>query len=181
MTHRVRTLIIAGLLAGCGGAGRKSTAGIDRPAPEFTAKHVDGTTFQFSSLRGRVVVLDIWAAWCDGCEKELPVLDALASRLHPLGAAVVSVSIDEQPEKALEFLRARSWAMTALYDPSGRTGDAYEPPKMPAVFVIDREGVIREARYSLKPDDIAAIEARVRSMLRSEVAPQMRRQDRPSL
>lgn len=150
------------VLSACGGAGRASSPAVDRPAPDFTAKHVDDRPFQLSSLRGRVVVLDIWAAWCDGCEKELPVLDALASRIAPMGAAVVvSVSVDEQPEKALELLRARKWTMTALYDPTGRVGDAYEPAKMPAIFVIDRDGMIRDVRFSLKPDDIAAIEARV--------------------
>lgn len=97
----------------------------------------------------------------EGCEEELPVLDALATRLQTVGASVVSVSVDEQPDKALRLVRARKWTMTVLYDPSGRVGDAFEPPKMPAVYVIDREGVIRDARFSLKPHDITAIEARV--------------------
>lgn len=166
MTVRFICIVACLSLAACGAASRSAGSAIDRPAPDFTAKHLDGTTFQLSALRGRVVVLDIWAAWCDGCEKELPVLDALAVRLRPLDATVVSVSIDEQPDKALELLRARGWTMTALYDSSGRVGDAYEPTKMPAVFVIDREGVIRDMRFSLKPDDIASIEARVRTLSR---------------
>lgn len=163
MQRTVSTTIIL-LLAACGAAGRSSSTTVDRAAPDFSAMHVDGGAFQFSTLRGRVVVLDIWAAWCDGCEKELPVLDALASRLQPAGAAVVSVSVDEQPDKALELLRARTWTMTVLYEPSGRVGDVYEPSKMPAVYIIDRQGVIRDVRFSLKPDDIAEIEARVRAL-----------------
>ena len=167
MSQRAPWILIALLLAACGPAVRGTTAATaDRPAPDFTAKRLDGGTFQLSTLRGRVVVLDIWAAWCEGCEKELPVLDDLATKLTPLDATVVSVSIDENPNDALRFLRARAWKMTAVYDPSGRTGDSYSPPKMPAVFVIDRAGVIRDTRYSLRPDDLAAIEALVRALSR---------------
>lgn len=162
--QRIISTTILFLLSACGAAGRSTSSKIDQVAPDFSAKHVDGTSFQFSTLRGRVVVLDIWAAWCDGCEKELPVLDALASRLQPSGAAVVSVSVDEQPDKALKLLRARSWTMTTLYDPTGRVGDAFDPSRMPAVYVIDREGLIRDARFSLKPADITEIEARVRAL-----------------
>ena len=164
MRQSIAALAIMIVVQACGAAGRGSTSTIGVPAPDFTAKHVDDTPFQLSSLRGRVVVLEIWAAWCEGCEKELPVLDALASRIHSLGAAVVSVSIDEQPRKALELLRARNWTMTVLYEQSGRVGDAYQPSKMPAVFVIDHDGVIRDVRFSLKPGDVAAIEARVTAL-----------------
>lgn len=165
MRQRTVATFLTLAVAACGSAGPSPKApSLDGPAPDFTANRVDGGTFQLSSLRGRVVVLDIWAAWCDGCEKELPVLDALASRLEPVGAAVVSVSIDEDPADALRLLRARSWKMTTLYDPSGRVGDAYVPPKMPAVFVIDRDGMIRDARYSLHPDDIVALEAKARAL-----------------
>ena len=151
-------------LAACGATGRTTAPVTEQPAPDFTAKQLDGSTFQLSALRGRVVILDVWAAWCDGCEEELPVLDELATRLAPIGATVVSVSIDEDPEAALRFLRARSWKMTAVYDSSGKVADAYSPPKMPAVFIIDRNGMIRDARYSLRSDDLAAIEAHARKL-----------------
>lgn len=138
MSQRAPWILIALSLAACGPAVRGTTAATtDRPAPDFTAKRLDGGTFQLSTLRGRVVVLDIWADWCEGCEKELPVLDDLAARLTPLDATVVSVSIDENPNDALRFLRARAWKMTAVYDPSGRTGDSDSPPKMPAVGMDD--------------------------------------------
>lgn len=163
---RLTATMIVLVLAGCGAASRTATSGVDRPAPDFSAKHVDDAPFQLSTLRGRVVVLDIWAAWCEGCEEELPVLDALAKRLQPVGAAVVSVSVDEQPDKALRLLRARTWTMTVLYDPSSRVGDAFQPQKMPAIYVIDRDGVIRDARFALKPNDISAIETRVRELSR---------------
>ena len=52
---------------------------------------------------------------------------------------------DVQLMKALELLRARKWTMTVLYEPSGRVGEAYQPSKMPAVFVIDRDGTISTA------------------------------------
>jgi len=163
---QTKSVIIVLALTACGATTRTATSDINRPASDFTAKHIDDAAFQLASLRGRVVVLDLWAAWCEGCDKELPVLDALASRVQSVGAVVVSVSVDEEPEKALRLLRARKWTMTVLYDSSGRVGDAYEPAKLPAVYVIDRDGVIRDTWFSLKPDDVAAIETRVRELSR---------------
>ena len=136
-------------------------------APDFAANRMEGGAVQLSSLRGRVVILDVWAAWCEGCEKDLPVLDGVASRLKQSGVEVVAVSIDSTRERLARLVEGRAFNMLVLHDPSGRVADLYKPVKMPAVFTIDRTGKVRHARFGFKPSDIADVEAEARALAQS--------------
>ena len=80
-----------------GGVGGKETAGqgVGHPAPEIVVDRLDGGSLALSSLRGKVVLLDVWASWCVPCKRELPMLDAIASRLHRRGVEVLAVSVDQ--------------------------------------------------------------------------------------
>lgn len=133
-------------------------------APDFGANRLEGGTVQLSSLRGRVVILDVWAAWCEGCEKDLPVLDGMASRLKPSGVEVIAVSIDSTRERLGPLVNGRTWNMLLLHDPSGRVADLYKPAKMPAVFTIDRAGKVRHARFGVTPIELEAVETEARAL-----------------
>ncbi|MGZ3429769.1 MAG: TlpA family protein disulfide reductase, partial [Polyangia bacterium] len=56
-----------------------------QPATDFDAATLAGSPLKLSSLRGKVVLVDFWASWCEPCKKELPLLDKLAPRLHARG------------------------------------------------------------------------------------------------
>lgn len=159
------TLMVAAITAGAScSAPARSARLVGQVAPDFVATSPDGSTFQLSSLRGRIVVLDLWASWCDGCEEELPILDNLARRIAPLGAKVVSVAIDEDASQPLRILRRRAWSMTVLYEASGALGDVYAPAKMPMVLVIDADGFVRDQKYALTETDIHDLEQRVKAL-----------------
>ena len=78
---------------------------VDKAAPDFAAKSLDGASVQLSSLRGKVVILHIWAAW--NCAEELPGLDEIASRLPPGDVAVVAVSIDSERSDLTTVVQSR--------------------------------------------------------------------------
>ena len=160
------TCLLMFLLGGCAtsGQGAVEAIPIGHDAPDFAANRLEGGSVQLSSLRGRVVVLDVWAAWCEGCEKDLPVLDGMASRLKSSGVEVLAVSIDSTRERLAPLVHGRSWSMLLLHDPTGRVADLYKPAKMPAVFTIDRTGKVRHARFGPAPSDIADVEAEARAL-----------------
>jgi thiol-disulfide isomerase/thioredoxin len=137
-------------------------AGRNRLAPDFTLNDLDGKEFALSSLRGKTVVLNFWASWCDPCREEMPSLAKLALllRKHP-DVVLVTVSVDEQPQtirdtlevlfRSDEELRDRlakgEIPFAVLHDPEmavvkGRFGTTMYPE----TWVIDPEGYIR-ARY----------------------------------
>ena len=167
-TVRARTALclLLSSFVGCAttGQGAPEPSLVGRDAPDFAASRLDGTPFQLSSLRGRVVIFDVWATWCEGCEKDLPGLNDIAARLGSLGVEVVAVSLDSNRESLLPLIASRTWRMTVIHDPTGQVGTLYRPSKMSAVFTIDRAGKIRQAHFGVTPDDLGAIEDEARAL-----------------
>lgn len=147
--------IAAALVAGMLGLGRlalRERAVAPLPghrAPDFKATRIGGETVRLSDLRGRVVVLNIWATWCKPCEEEAPSLERLYRKIKqgPLGRdfEVIAVSIDARSRDAvLPFQRKFGLTFPILFDPDGRVSRIYQTTGVPETFVIDRRGAIRE-------------------------------------
>lgn len=147
--------------AGVGGTAVRGQ-GVGHAAPEIVVDQIKGGSLSLSSLRGRVVLLDVWASWCGPCKQELPMLDAIAGRLHRRGVEVLAVSVDQDRENVDKFLGARSrWNLTVAHDPKGAIADTFQPEKMPTSYVIDREGIIRYVNSGFEPGDAKEIEQRL--------------------
>ena len=149
--------LLVSACATAGGAGGGS--GVGRPAPEVVVDRLNGKTLALSSLHGKVVLLDVWASWCGPCKQELPMLDAIAARLHKRGVEVVAVSVDQERENVDKFLEARpKWSLTIAHDPKGAIADTFQPDKMPTSYVIDRAGIVRYVNSGFEPADAKEIE-----------------------
>ena len=74
-----------------------------RAAPDFSYKDENGKTVTLSSLRGKYVMIDIWATWCGGCKEELPALAQLQEEFKGRNIAFVGLSIDK-PERKEEWI-----------------------------------------------------------------------------
>ena len=136
--------------------------GVGHAAPEIVVDQVKGGRLSLSSLRGKVVLLDVWASWCGPCKQELPMLDAIAGRLRRRGVEVLAVSVDQDRENVDKFLGARShWNLTVAHDPKGAIADTFQPEKMPTSYVIDRDGIIRYVNSGFEPADAKEIEQRL--------------------
>jgi cytochrome c biogenesis protein CcmG/thiol:disulfide interchange protein DsbE len=137
---------------------------VGTPVPEMKVSALDGRALSTRALVGKVVLVDIWASYCDPCKEELPLLEALASRLRSKGVAVLAVSVDEERENAVGFLKAHGAAWTTLsfaHDPGGRFADRLKVPKMPSSYIVDRAGIIRQVNSGYEREDVAKIEARL--------------------
>lgn len=116
------------------------------PAPDFTLETAEGEPISLSSLRGRVVVLNIWASWCAPCRAEMPALDRAHQALNDEGLFVLGVNATDQDslEAAAAFLVRTGVSFPVVYDLEGQVGRAYRVRALPTTFVIDRRGVIRQ-------------------------------------
>jgi peroxiredoxin/outer membrane lipoprotein-sorting protein len=111
-------------------------------AADFALKSLDGEPVELASLRGKVVVLDFWATWCGPCRHELPIVDKLreefADKVQFLGIN------DEDNGTVKSFLRRNAYGITMLMDSKRTVHRTYGVHAIPTLFVIDREGVIRQ-------------------------------------
>lgn len=130
-------------------------AQLDKPAPDFTLS--DGTTsIHLASYRGRVVLLNFWASWCEPCVVEMPSLLELHHDQPDL--AILAVSIDEDPDAYDRFITRRHVDLITIRDPAQTAAKLYHTTGWPETYVIDRRGVIR--RKFVGPQDWSSTEVR---------------------
>ena len=72
-------------------------------APDFSLPDLSGHALQLSSYRGKVVLLDFWATWCDPCREETPHLVELQNKYGAQGLQIIGVSMDDGPEPVRDF------------------------------------------------------------------------------
>jgi thiol-disulfide isomerase/thioredoxin len=122
------------------------TAGlpIGQPAPDFTARTLDGQAVSLGGLRGKVVVLDFWATWCGPCRAMIPHERDLVKKYAGRPFAFLGVSADADPDALRNFLAAQGITWPTIHDgPGGPLGELYRVEFFPFVYVLDVQGVIR--------------------------------------
>ena len=126
--------------------------------PELVLNDLSGVEQSLAALRGRVVVLNFWATWCEPCRREMPDLAAIQNDYAALGVQVVGATADaaEDRPKVLQFIRETKinfpvWTgATAQLMP--RFGLA---PVLPGTVVLDREGrVVSSTNAVIKADEL---------------------------
>ncbi|TLY26220.1 MAG: TlpA family protein disulfide reductase [Nitrospirae bacterium] len=132
-------IMLAGLL---GMAGRPPLVG--SPAPEIVLKDLQGQEVKLSDLRGKVVLLNFWATWCKPCKEEMPAMQASYDKLRDQGFVVLAVNELEDVDKVIEHIRTHGHTFLVVMDHDNRVANRYGVVGLPASFLIDRQGVVRE-------------------------------------
>lgn len=129
---------------------------IGRPAPAFTLADLDGNVVNLEALRGRPVLINFWATWCQPCVVEHPILQAAARRWEGR-VHFVGVVYQDDPSLIHRFVESRGAWGPSLLDPAGRVAIAYGVYGAPETFILDRDGVVVEKVVSvLDPRSLAA-------------------------
>jgi cytochrome c biogenesis protein CcmG/thiol:disulfide interchange protein DsbE len=118
-------------------------AGQREPAPKIELPKLSGAgESSLAAYRGRVVVLNYWASWCDPCRAESPLLERWHKRLAKSGATVLGVDVQDVESDARAFARKYGLTYPMLRDGPGDTRDDLGILGLPETFVIDRQGRI---------------------------------------
>lgn len=137
-----------------------------KPAADFSLPDAAQKTVRLSDLRGKVVVLDFWASWCEPCLRELPELEKLHKQLASRGVVVIGVNIDRDRKNADELISRYKLSFANLFDPKGQIVELYDPPKMPTSYVIDAQGNVRLVNEGFSgPADIAKLRTAIDQIL----------------
>lgn len=127
--------------------------------PDFSFDGPEGA-MSAAALKGKVVLLNIWATWCVPCREEMPQLNALQADLGGETFEVVAINVDKNgAEKAKDFLEETGAKDLALYtDPTGKLFATLKAVGMPATLLLDAQG--KELGRLVGPADWASPEAK---------------------
>lgn len=111
------------------------------PAPAVLLTDIAGNTVDLSAFGGKLVIVNLWATWCEPCLREMPSLEQLQSRLGDK-VAVLAVSEDRGGAKIVEpFVAKLGLKSVKIYvDPKSEVGHAFAVQGLPTSFVIGRDG-----------------------------------------
>jgi cytochrome c biogenesis protein CcmG, thiol:disulfide interchange protein DsbE len=119
----------------------------ERPAaPDFTLERLDRAgDLRLSSLRGKAVVLNVWASWCIPCKEEAPYLEEVWRSNRGRGLVIVGLDAKDFRADARRFAERYELTFPLVYDGPGNELDGYGITGFPETFVIDRDGRVVEA------------------------------------
>lgn len=111
--------------------------------PELKAPTLDGQAFDLGALRGKVVVLNLWATWCSPCRTEMPALDAFYAKYRGRGVTVLGLN-ENDPDDIAEVKKVMAdFSYPAILAGTAPVNGIRTPRVLPITYVIDAKGVIR--------------------------------------
>jgi len=122
-----------------------------KPIPELRFNDADGRAHTLAEFRGKMVLLNIWATWCEPCREEMPALDRLQAKLGGQRFQVVALSVDQQGLAiARRFYADVGIRALPLYiDPTARAAFTLDAAGLPVTLLVDPAG--REIGRHLGP------------------------------
>jgi cytochrome c biogenesis protein CcmG/thiol:disulfide interchange protein DsbE len=158
--------LVALLVYGVVGAGSSSTlddevaSGKRPPVPSRELPLLDGGTAAAADWRGKPVIVNFWASWCEPCKDEAPVLERAHARLKAKGGTVLGVTVKDASDDSIAFEREHGLTFPSVRDVEDELGDDFDRTGVPETFVVDRGGRIVALRRG--PVDRAFVDEALR-------------------
>jgi peroxiredoxin len=112
-------------------------------APAIDLLRTNGMPLSLADLRGKVVLVNFWATWCEPCVTEMPALQRLRDMLGAQGLEVMAVNYQEGPARIDAFAQKMSLSLPIVRDTDGSVAKAWNARIFPSSYVVDRDGRIR--------------------------------------
>jgi peroxiredoxin len=138
-------------------------------APDFSLESLDGKIVRLADFRGKAVLLNFWATWCQPCKIEMPWFADLQKQYGPEGLQVIGVAMDDAPKQDIQKFAKEMGVNYLVLLGKESVGEAYGGVEfLPTTFYIDRNGKVIERIFGLRSR--SEIEDYVKQSLSTHVA-----------
>ena len=118
--------------------------GESKPLVFQVKRYPGGEPYSVASDRGSVVLLDVWATWCEPCKDALPLYEQLAKEYGSRGLKVYALNVDEDTRGIEPFLAETKVSLPVLLDANAVVAEkTLQVKMMPTSYLLDRQGVVR--------------------------------------
>jgi peroxiredoxin len=132
-------------------------------APDFSLPQLSGQQLHLSDYRGKLVLLDFWATWCDACRDEIPHFVELQNKYRDQGLQIVGISMDDSPEPVRDFYPRFKMNYPVVMG-NAATGQLYGGVLgLPIAFLMDRDGHIYSKHVGAT--DVSVFENEITTLL----------------
>ena len=120
---------------------------ISEESPSFVLNDMNGKPVSNTDLRGKVVIIDFWATWCEPCRVEMPALQATYDAYQDQGLRILAINLGETRETASAWANTMRLTFDILLDPQQETAMLYQLRGQPSTYVIAPSGIITQIYY----------------------------------
>lgn len=110
------------------------------PVSDFSLVDTSGKTWRPVEFKGRAVLLNFWASWCEPCRAEMPTLQQVADLYGPGKLLVLAINFKEKPARALQFAQTTGITVPVLLDTEGQAARQWGVKVFPTTLLLDSRG-----------------------------------------
>ena len=125
-------------------AGQSAAPSVGKPAIPFDLKSLEGKSVGLADFRGKPLVVNFFASWCDPCREEMPLINELASKGAKEGFSVLGIAVEDSRAAITEYAREFKLAFPIALDLNSTVKRSYRIFGPPATFFIDGQGIVRD-------------------------------------
>jgi peroxiredoxin len=125
-------------------SGQSSASGVGAAASNFELKSLDGKSVGLTTFRGKPLMINFFASWCDPCREEMPFINELAGKSGKDGYAVLGIAVEDSRAAVMQYAQETKLVFPIALDLNSTVKRAYRIFGPPATFFIDGQGMIRD-------------------------------------
>ncbi len=134
-------------------------------APDFELKDISGKTWKLSDLKGKIVLVNFWATWCDSCKEENPSLHKfIQSEKENKNLVILTILVNDSAQNAAEYLKKNNFDFTVLIDDK-KTSAEYGITGVPETYIISKDGTLKKKIIGPAPWDAPEMKAAIEKFI----------------